>query len=152
MYQIYFTDEQTAIVMEESRIHDAVFAALRYGKIRDAEISVALVDDPAIHEINRQFLQHDCPTDVISFPLSDSPKRLEGEIVVSTDTALRESKKIGRGWTPECEVLLYIIHGTLHLTGLDDHTLKDLAEMRQGEVDCLRAVGIDVPEGLHDKD
>ncbi len=54
-----------------------------------ASISIALVDDAAIHRVNRAHLDHDCPTDVISFLLSEPDEdELAGELVVSTQTAL----------------------------------------------------------------
>ena len=89
---------------------------------------------------------------VISFPLSDSPEKLEGEIVLSVDTAIREAGKVEGNWDAQKEVLLYVIHGMLHLISFDDHDEEDLIEMRRGEVECLRAIGIEPPVGLHDRD
>ena len=56
-------------------------------------ISIAVVDDATIHQLNRQYLQHDYPTDVLSFPLASDAAAgiLEGEIVVSYETASRSA-------------------------------------------------------------
>ena len=152
MIEIEIANEQESMDIDEDHIRQAVRTVLGREGIRKAEMSIALVDDPRIHEINRQFLNHDRPTDVISFLLSDTPSVLEGEIVLSTDTAGREAKKVGGAWSPEDEVLLYVVHGTLHLTGYDDHADDDLAAMRKAELECLRAMGIEAPDTLHDRD
>lgn len=149
MLEIAIANEQDRVEIAEEELRRAVEAALQLRQIANAEISLALVDDAAIHEINREYLQHDYPTDVISFPLSDSADLLEGEIVVSADTAAREATKIGGSWGVREEILLYFIHGTLHLVGFDDHSDTDLKAMRQAEVDALKAVGIQPPENLH---
>ncbi len=152
MIEIEIANEQETLKVSEVLIRNAVNAVLKKASIENAEISIALVDDETIHEINRRFLCHDYPTDVVSFPLSDSPAKLEGEIVLSVDTARRESEKVCGNWDVEKEALLYVVHGCLHLIGFDDHCEEELIEMRLAEVECLRAVGIEPPEGLHDRD
>ncbi|MBE6427858.1 MAG: rRNA maturation RNase YbeY [Planctomycetaceae bacterium] len=152
MIEIEIANEQETIEVSEELIKKAVRAVLEKSAIQNAELSIALVDDEMIHGINRQFLCHDYPTDVISFPLSDSPAKLEGEIVLSTDTAKREAEKVCGSWNAEKEVILYVVHGCLHLIGFDDHCDEDLVEMRLAEVECLRVAGIEAPEGLHDRD
>jgi probable rRNA maturation factor len=108
---------------------------------QDAEVSLAVVDDPTIHELNRRYLGHDYPTDVLSFLLSDDgARRLEGEVVVSADTAARSAEQFG--WTAGDELLLYVIHGTLHLAGYDDQSPDDLARMRDRERTHLAAFGL----------
>ena len=97
----------------------------------DGQISIAIVDDPEIHRVNRQFLNHDYPTDVISFDTTESEEFLEGEIVVSIDTARRVAEE--HGWNPNHELLLYIVHGMLHIIGLRDKSPKDIRAMREAE-------------------
>lgn len=150
--EIEIADEQETLEVSEDLIRAAVNAVLAKDRILCAEMSIALVDDETIHGINRQFLGHDYPTDVISFPLSDSSAKLEGEIVLSTDTASREALRVEGSWDAQKEVLLYVIHGCLHLIGFDDHEDEDLAEMRRAEIECLRAIGVEPPDGLHDRD
>ena len=55
---------------------------------------MAVVDDPTIHDLNRRFLDHDEPTDVLSFMLDDEGGRLEGDVIVSADTAARTRRAI----------------------------------------------------------
>src|SRR3954451_11899946 len=109
-------------------VHDdlAALAArvLRGEGVSRASISIALVDDAAIHRVNRAHLDHDCPTDVISFLLSepDEPE-LAGELVVSTQTALAVAGQLEvPAWN---ELALYVVHGLLHLCGYDDRTDED---------------------------
>lgn len=103
-------------------------------------ISIALVDNAGIIKINKKFLRRDTITDVIAFDLQDgfAPALggVWGEVVVSTEKALNESKKRRLDFTQE--VILYVIHGTLHLLGYDDHTAKDVREMRAKEREAIR--------------
>lgn len=139
MHKIDITDQQSALPINRRRIRAAISAILRDHGPPACRISVAIVDDPTIHELNRQFLQHDYATDVLSFVLESSPELLEGEIVVSGDTAVAQASEYSS--TPEEELMLYVIHGTLHLVGFDDHEEADQAEMRLAEQTYLRASG-----------
>ncbi len=154
---IEIANQQQRLALDEAKIRVAVTAALTYGGYACGELSVAVVDDPTIHEVNRAFLEHDYPTDVISFPLNDpaaeADGHVEGEIVVSTDTAAAQAHRLAfPGWNTEEEFYLYLIHGALHLAGFDDHTEDDLREMRDAEVAVLAKIGITAPDGLHDRD
>ena len=126
------TDRQETMTIDR----DAVRRVCRY--VCSAEkrplfsASVVFVDDAEIHDINRRFLDHNRPTDVISFPLTneDDPdmpepepdmedeEDIDGEIIVSAETARREAKE--RGLDERHELLLYVIHGLLHLMDYDD--------------------------------
>ncbi len=109
--------------------------------LREAQVSLAIVDDSTIHRLNRQFLNHDYATDVLSFLIERSADRLEGEVIASTDTAIRSAAQYG--WAPADELLLYVIHGTLHLVGYDDLSPGPLAEMRERERACLKRFGLE---------
>ncbi len=115
----------------------------------DAGLSVTLVDDAAIAELHQQYLGVEGPTDVISFPLDDEdeagdplgggegPEPLLGEVVVSVDTAAREAAE--RGLPFERELLLYVIHGALHLLGYDDRQEPERARMHARQEALLEA-------------
>jgi probable rRNA maturation factor len=100
---------ETDVAVDSARIVAAVQMVLADAQCAAANISVAIVDDPTIHRLNRQFLEHDYPTDVLSFVLEEPP-RLEGEIIASIDTAHREAAEVGwdaadefplcRAWRP----------------------------------------------------
>lgn len=109
--------------------------------IADAMISLAFVDDRTIQRINRQFLGHDEPTDVISFPLSPPTAiPLEGELVIGEEIAKRQSQ--ARGHAVKIELALYVIHGLLHLCGYDDKTAATARKMRRRERHYLRQLGL----------
>src|SRR4051812_34585238 len=116
--------------VDRARLKKAVRLILRDAGIRSAEISIAVVTDERMHALNRQYLQHDYPTDVLSFVLAqdERARSLDGEIIVSSDYAAREALRYR--WTTDDELLLYIIHGCLHLIGHDDTTAKGKAAMR----------------------
>jgi probable rRNA maturation factor len=117
-----------------ARLRRAVRAALAGASLSRAHISLALVDDRTIARLNRRFLGHRGPTDVLSFLLDEGPGRLEGEVVVSGETARRQAARYGQ--TPEDELLLYVVHGVLHLAGYDDHSAPGRRRMtaRQEEI------------------
>ncbi|MCH7994152.1 MAG: rRNA maturation RNase YbeY [Planctomycetes bacterium] len=134
--------------VSDRKLVDVVEATLRLHHVSKASISVALVDDPQIAELNAAHLGHDGPTDVLTFDLRDektqsggSPNnRIEGEIVVSVDTAAREAKSRGHDITTE--LALYAVHGTLHLLGFDDQASEDAARMHGLEDDILSSLGV----------
>jgi probable rRNA maturation factor len=137
--QISLTNE-TETPVDAELIGRAIRWALDASPYDEATVSVAVVDDETIHELNRQFLAHDYPTDVLSFTLEDDPPRLEGEVVVSVDTARQNA--IEAGWSADDELLLYVIHGTLHLAGYLDKSPDDYAEMRAAEAAVLGRLGV----------
>ncbi len=107
-----------------ARLRTAADRMLAYLELSSAELSVLLVSDAAIQALNRQHRGKDRPTDVLSFPLGDSPgagaPRLLGDIVISLPTAARQAKSRKRALFPEARFLL--AHGLLHLLGYDHGT------------------------------
>jgi len=138
---IEITNQQDRLPVDEARFRQAVEMILQDASITEAQISLAVVDDPTIHTLNRQFLRHDEPTDVLSFVLEESETSLEGEVIVSADTALATAPHYG--WQPVDELLLYVIHGTLHLVGGLDATPEEQAEMRAQERKYLARFGLE---------
>lgn len=138
-HQISLTNE-TETPVDAELIGRAIRWALDDSPYDEATVSVAVVDDETIHELNRQFLAHDYPTDVLSFTLEEDPPRLEGEIIVSVDTARQNA--LEAGWSADDELLLYVIHGTLHLAGYLDKDPDDYAEMRAAEAAVLDRLGV----------
>ncbi len=96
------------------------------------DVVVALVDDRTIARLHERFLGEAGPTDVLSFP--------HGEIVASGDTAWREAR--ARGIDPRHELLLYVVHGALHLAGYRDKGRADAGRMRAAERRVLHALGV----------
>lgn len=135
---------------------EAVRAALRRHRVRAARIGIALVDDARMAELNARHCDHPGSTDVLAFDLRDDPGEgsadtngmtLEGEIVISIETALREAARRGHG--ADAETALYAVHGTLHLIGYDDQCEPDAARMHVVEDEILSSVGLGRVFGAH---
>ena len=113
--------------------------ASRLGKCQWGEISLVLSDDSGIQDVNSSFLNHDCPTDVISFayqPMPGDSSAISGEIIVNLELAIRLGARF-RG--AERELALYIAHGCDHLTGADDATVSQRRRMRARELRWIKA-------------
>lgn len=119
-------DRQTAVPRAKAACKRAAERVLPGRKV-----VVALVDDRTIAELHERYLDVEGPTDVLSFP--------HGEIVVSGDTARREAQ--ARGIPPLHELVLYVVHGALHLAGYDDKTPKTRKRMRAAERRILAELG-----------
>ena len=139
-YEIAIMQRHDRPSLNEDRLRRVVTGALAAEQVGAAEISLALTGDVEIHRINREFLHHDYPTDVISFLLSHDDARLEGELVVSVETAEREAKSAG--WSLESEVILYVVHGLLHLCGYDDQDDASRRDMRRREQEILSLLNV----------
>jgi probable rRNA maturation factor len=138
--RIVISNQQELVPVDESRLRRTLLGILRDASVASGELSVAIVDDATMRPLNRQFLDHDYATDVLSFLLEREADRLEGEVIVSAETALRCAEQYT--WTPENELLLYVIHGALHLVGYDDHGDEALGQMRDRERYYLAKLGL----------
>lgn len=94
------------------------------------ELSVSFLDEEALAQVHDDFLDDPTPTDVITFP-GDPDHDFAGEILVSAERATFMAVEHGLSF-PE-EVTLYLVHGWLHLAGLDDREPEDRELMRAGE-------------------
>jgi len=146
MYQIDIANRQECLPIDDERLRQVAETVLREESVAHAQISVALVDGPAMRELNRAYLKHDFDTDVLSFDLSDPvsseaggrplERGIEGEIVISGDMAVQVAA--GFDWSPQDEVILYLVHGLLHLLGYDDATPEQMTLMRAREQELLK--------------
>ena len=110
----------------------AAQAVLEGEGIREAKVTFAFVDNAHIHRLNKQFLDHDEPTDVLTFPSSESgAKKLEGDVAIGMEVAREYAADCGHD--VKLELLLYVIHGCLHLCGHTDTDDRGAAEMRKLE-------------------
>jgi probable rRNA maturation factor len=114
---------------------------------RGGTISVAVVDAEQMRRLNLQYLQHDEPTDALSFATSRDPRRghLEGELIVCADVAAEAAA--GQAWTWGAELVLYVVHAALHLDGYNDRTAGQRRRMQAAERRVLAALGLNVVPG-----
>lgn len=128
---------------DPARVEAAVRHVLRAEAVEAAEVSIALVSDAEIASLNEGYLQHDGPTDVISFALHDDGEPPLGDIYIGVEQAARQAAEFGA--TPAEEVLRLAIHGTLHVLGWEhpegDGRTESEMFLRQEELlrECERA-------------
>ena len=96
----------------------------------DGEISILIVDDPQIEELNQQYLNREGPTNVIAFAMregefADLSPHLLGDVVISMDTAAKEAQIAATSMERRFNELL--VHGVLHLMGFDHETNEEEA-------------------------
>ena len=151
------------IEVPDAVISRALHAALDHGGHTQRVVDVVFVDKRALASMHGQFLGDPSETDVITFDLrtdgdpipgdpepGDSsgeraaPLEADGELYVSVDRALESSAE--RGVSFERELVLYVVHGALHLCGFDDHDPDERAAMRAAERSVMGRLGY--PEDL----
>lgn len=147
-YQLCVFRETSEVPAADTSILTALRSVLsRQGAAR-AQVNVLLVDDARITALNETHLQHVGPTDVLTFDLSEGAADrttpgeavVEGEIVISIETAQREA--VSRGHAPEAEAALYAVHGALHLLGFDDTDEEQARRMHAEEDEVLSSLGM----------
>ena len=159
---IVFNDELDRLTPEMwSLMEQAADVALKteFGKEKDTdsfenepEVSVTIVDDAEILELNREYREKDSVTDVLSFPqfeghddlledlLDDEMSTLIGDVVICYDQAQRQAEEYGTGITRE--VLYLFVHSIMHLFGYDHMEEDEKAVMRAREEEVLSAIGV----------
>ncbi len=113
-------------------------------EVKSAKLSIAFVDNEEIKRLNERFLGSNEATDVIAFPLNDKETILSGEIVISVETAVQVANR--KNSNIEGEIILYLVHGILHLLGYNDDNKKNAKIMHKKESEILAVLGYNVPE------
>jgi len=98
-------------------------------------VAIIFIDDNAITTLSGRFRNLSHATDVLSFSYSYGDEKNAGEVVISLDTARRQSRE--RAVPLFSEILLLITHGLLHLQGYDDVRASDRHRMRRAEFEAL---------------
>lgn len=108
------------------------------------DITIVLTDDSQLQQLNRDFLGVDAPTDVLSFPASETDpetgRRYLGDILISIQRADEQADAAAH--TLEAEVQLLIVHGTLHLLGHDHAEAEDKTKMWAAQAEVLARLGL----------
>jgi probable rRNA maturation factor len=140
-----FSNRQNVMTVDVAAWERLLRLLFRDEGVARGEVSVSVVHADEIQRLNRQYLAHDYPTDVLSFVLERRYDALCGEIVVSADMALARCGEFDL--SAHDELTLYLIHGALHLVGYDDKDPDDCLRMREREQHYLQQVAASVRAG-----
>jgi probable rRNA maturation factor len=146
-----FVETDFAIAFQKNLLERAARLVLELSGASDADLTVVLIGDESIQTLNRDFLGHDAPTDVLSFP-ADEPdpetgRCYLGDVVISVPRATEQAET--RGHTLEAEVQLLVVHGVLHLLGHDHAEAEEKDRMWAAQSDVLTRLGIS-PSIVHE--
>jgi probable rRNA maturation factor len=129
-------------LLSDEELRRVARAALAHGGRPGLALSLVFVDDPTLARMHAAHLDDPAATDVMAFDLGEAGGGAAGELYVSVDRARAEARR--RSLPPDRELALYVVHGCLHLCGLDDHRPRDRARMRTAERRVLGALGLEL--------
>ena len=138
-----------AIEDEIRRLVHAVFTLLPYDVSKPLEIGIVLSSDAEVRRLNKIYRRKDTPTNVLSFPIADLDRNcleqscLLGEVILALETILQEADEAGI--PPRDHLSHLIVHGILHLFGLDHQTETEAARMEATESNILLNLGVPDP-------
>lgn len=125
---IFNQHAQKVPLQEINRLADTVW---RRESKKDGAINIILVDDSQIKDLNKRYLNKNCVTDVLGFPISEADAVFEGEIYICMDRVL-ENARIYKVDAVE-ELQRMVVHGMLHFLGYDDKSTHEKEEMTKRE-------------------
>jgi probable rRNA maturation factor len=133
--------EITPVLLQAARL-----TLEQQGLPAESSLSIVLSDDKQLQALNRQFLEIDEPTDVLSFPAGqidpESGEAYLGDIVISYERALAQATQAGH--SVEAELQLLVVHGVLHLLGYDHAEPDEKAAMWAAQSEALTRLGLQI--------
>lgn len=131
--------------IDEQLVENAALQALRHQDAPEgADLTIVLTDNAQLHDLNREYLHVDAPTDVLSFPSDqtdpETGSRYLGDILISIERAAAQAA--GAGHALEAEVQLLVVHGVLHLLGHDHGDPEEKAVMWKAQSEILSGLGL----------
>ncbi len=136
--KVAISSSQTALRVPRKRLTELVAFVARQERAKIAEVDLAVVNSDEISSLNRRYLRHPGPTDVLSFDLSDAGREgICAQIIVCGDVAAAQGRL--HGLTPQRELMVYVIHGLLHLMGYEDESRRGVARMSARQDELLTA-------------
>ncbi len=134
-----------SILIEPEIVERAAAATLeQQSASAEDDLTVVLADDEQLQDLNREFRDIDAPTDVLSFPSSESDpetgRRYLGDILISVQRA--EEQAAAGGHPLEAEIQLLVVHGVLHLLGHDHAEVEEKARMWAAQAEVLARLGL----------
>jgi probable rRNA maturation factor len=125
-------------------LESAARASLEQQSAPDDDITIVLTDDDQLRELNLDYLGVDAPTDVLSFPASESDPETGahylGDILISVHRAEQQAQAAGHSLQAEAQLL--VVHGTLHLLGHDHVEAEPKARMWAAQAEVLKRIGL----------
>ncbi|OGO50388.1 MAG: rRNA maturation RNase YbeY [Chloroflexi bacterium RBG_16_64_43] len=129
-------------------VRQAAAQTLRVCGAQTASFGLVLGGDTLLRRLNRSYLGHDRPTDVLAFPTRMPPRARTGEglgdVIISVATARRQAKSAGHSL--EAELAVLTVHGILHLLGHDHRTRAQRTRMWKLQTRVLAALGVLPPD------
>ena len=104
--------------------------------IKTISLSYVFCTDAYLLNINREFLNHDTLTDIVTFDMSEHPEELAGELYISTERIAENAARFSSSYQEELHRVVF--HGFLHLCGFKDKKKEEREEMRRQEDRCLQ--------------
>ena len=127
---ITFNYETDFIAQDENKLSNWVLSVIKSEGFKEGEINYIFCDDDYLLKLNREFLNHNTLTDIISFDYSIG-KQIHGDIYISIDRVLENSSKFKAEFSEELKRVM--IHGILHYCGYKDKSESDTIQMREKE-------------------
>ncbi len=128
---------------DQNALERAALLALAH-EDSDGDLTIVLTDDAQLRQLNRDYLDNDAPTDVLSFSASETDpetgRRYLGDILISIPRALEQAQAAGHTLLAETQLL--VVHGTLHLLGHDHAEAQEKARMWKAQAEILERLGL----------
>jgi rRNA maturation RNase YbeY len=125
--KVAISNRQRRLTVNASLLVRIVERALEFVTDNRAELGIVLVDDDGIAKLNARHHNTQGPTDILSFDYGEG----QGELIISVDHVIAQARRFRS--TPSRELVLYVVHGILHLHGHNDLALGDRRRMRAAE-------------------
>ncbi len=139
--EVLISNRQKLVDVDLEQVREVAIEIMKFeASPENAELSIVFCDDDFIQKLNKDYRGKSEPTDVLSFPIDEEnfePEiRLLGDIVISTETAVRQADSLKH--PPMLEIVFLLIHGLLHLHGYDHIQKLQRRRMRDREVTIFR--------------
>ena len=142
--EVLIENRQSKIKIPLRKLKQKVRVILNALECPEGELSIVIVDDPQISELNQEYLNRSGPTNVIAFPMRKGEyahitPSLLGDVVISVETARTEGEVSGIGW--EVRFFQLLVHGILHLFGYDhEKTARESLQMEEKSKELLALI------------
>ncbi len=134
---VFFSSHEVSFnLANESKIIQWIFQSIEAEDFTLERLDVVFCSDDYLLDINKEHLDHDYYTDIITFPLQTNP--IVAELYISIDRVKENAAQLTSPFQDELHRV--IIHGVLHLCGYDDHAEEDIQLIRVKEEACLKAL------------